>query len=58
MFKNTLEMKSLVYGTHVTLLMVNSRMSFSASGLLPLRVSINYDNIPLIVLFLVNIAIG
>ena len=43
-FKNTWEMKSLVYGTLVTLLTGNSRMSFSASGLLPLRVSINYDN--------------
>ncbi|WZZ77409.1 hypothetical protein YC2023_097981 [Brassica napus] len=30
-------MKSLVYGTLVTLLTGNSRMSFSASGLLPLR---------------------
>ncbi|KAJ4867600.1 Ran-binding protein 1-like protein b [Raphanus sativus] len=35
-----LEMKSLVCGTHVTLLMVNSRMSFSASVSLLLRVSL------------------
>ena len=42
-FRNTLEMKSLVYGTLLTLLMGNSRMNFSASDLLLLRVSVILD---------------
>lgn len=42
-FRNTLGMKSLVYGTLVILLMGNWKMSFSASDLLLLRVSLKLN---------------